>query len=348
MDEGQLGWLCYELLVSEIRPLKALVTGATGFVGSAVAKRLQKENFEIRAMVRDPSKLAAVGLAGVDVAVGDITDKSAVAKACDGCDIVYSIAGTFREPDLSDARYREINVDAVRHMLDGAHAAGIKRVVHCSTVGIHGNVIGPPATEDNPIVPDGIYEITKAEGDRVAREYGQELGLEVVVIRPTPIYGPGDTRLLKLFKMASKDPMIMLGDGTAGYHLVHIDDLAEAFLRAGQAEDVAGEAFIIGGPERPSLNEMITTLRGVLGKGGSQKTIRIPAKPVRLLGHLCEIICRPFGISPPIFRRRVDFFINNRSYDVSKAERLLGFQPSVKMVAGLEQTAEWYRSQSML
>lgn len=328
--------------------MKALVTGATGFVGSAVAKRLQQAGYDIRALVRDPAKLDQVGLSGVESAIGDITDPVAVAAACVGCDIVFAIAGTFREPDLSDARYREVNVDAVRYILDGAKAAGIKKVVHCSTVGIHGNVVGAPASADSPIVPDGIYEITKAEGDKLARSYGSELDLEVVVIRPSPIYGPGDTRLLKLFKMASKDPMIMLGSGTAGYHLVYIDDLANAFLRAGEAEGVAGQAFIIGGSERPSLNEMITTLRGVLGKTGAQKTIRIPAEPVRLLGHLCEIVCRPFGISPPIYRRRVEFFINNRSYDITKAVELLGYDPQVKMADGLARTAEWYRSKGML
>lgn len=328
--------------------MKALVTGATGFVGSAVAKRLIRDGYEVRALVRDPAKLRTVELGDVEFAIGDITDKEAVAKACEGCDIVYAIAGTFREPDLSDARYREVNVEAVRYILDGAKAAGIKRVVHCSTVGIHGNIQGPPATEDNPIVPDGIYEITKAEGDRTAREYGNELGLEVVVIRPTPIYGPGDTRLLKLFKMAGKDPMIMLGDGSAGYHLVHIEDLADAFLLAGQAEGVAGEAFIIGGPERPSLSEMIAALRKVLGKDPNGTTIRLPAMPIRFLGDICEAICRPFGISPPIYRRRVEFFINNRSYDIAKAQRMLGYEPKVPMAQGLAQTAEWYRSQGML
>lgn len=328
--------------------MKALVTGATGFVGSAVAKRLKQAGYDIRALVRDPSKLQAVGLEDVETTTGDITDKHAVAKACEGCDIAFSIAGTFREPDLSDTRYREVNVDAVRYILEGAKAAGIKRVVHCSTVGIHGDIKGLPANEESPIVPDGIYEDTKSEGDRTAREYGNELGLEVVVLRPSPIYGPGDTRLLKLFKLANKDPMIMLGDGKAGYHLVHIDDLAEAFLSAGKANDAAGEAFIIGGPERPSLNEMITTLRKVLGKVANGKTIRIPAAPVLLLGDICEAICRPFGISPPIYRRRVEFFIKNRSYDIAKAQRLLGYEPRVSMLKGLAQTADWYRTQDML
>lgn len=328
--------------------MKTLVTGATGFIGSAVAKRLKQAGHDVRALVREPGKLKAVGLDDVETAIGDITDKDAVARACEGCDVVFSIAGTFREPDLSDARYREVNVDAVRYLLEGAKAAGIKRVVHCSTVGIHGDVKGEPANEDSPIIPDGIYEATKSEGDRVAREHGDALGLEVVVLRPSPVYGPGDTRLLKLFKLAGKDPLIMLGNGEACYHLVHIEDLSEAFLSAANADDVAGEAFIIGGAERPSLNEMIKELRQVLGKGQGGKTIRIPVMPVLWLGDICEALCRPLGISPPIYRRRVEFFVKNRSYDISKAKQRLGYKPKIPMEQGLAQTADWYRTQGML
>jgi len=327
--------------------MKVLVTGATGFVGAAVTRRLLQAGHDVRVLVRDPAKLAAVGLDVDDVVQGDITDRAAMDRALAGVDAALGIAGTFREPNLSDERYREINVEAVRILLELAKQHELKRVVHCSTVGIHGNVKGPAATEASPIVPDGIYEVTKAEGDRLARELGRELGLEVVVLRPTPIYGPGDTRLLKLFKMASKSRLIMLGDGKAGYHLVHIDDLADAFLLALDGAGVPGEAYIIGGPEQPSLNELIGTLASILGQD-DQKTIRLPAGPVRLLGHACEIVCRPFGIDPPIYRRRVDFFINNRRYDIAKARTELGYRPQVTMRRGLEQTAAWYREQGML
>ena len=327
--------------------MKALVTGATGFVGSATVKKLQADGIEVRALVRDPSKLEAAGVKTDDVVIGDITDPEAMDEVLEGVDCAVGIAGTFREPNLSDERYREVNVDAVRILLEKSAKHGVKRVVHCSTVGIHGNVVGPPATADSPINPDGIYEVTKAEGDKIAREKGKELGLDVIVLRPTPIYGPGDTRLLKLFKMAAKKRLIMLGDGSGGYHLVHIDDLADAFLLAVKGAGVPGEGYIIGGPERPSLGEMIACLSEVLGQT-DQQIIRLPAKPVWYLGWLCEIICRPLNISPPIFRRRVDFFINNRAYDIEKAREQLGYNPKVPMRQGLEQTAKWYRDQGLL
>lgn len=325
--------------------MTVLVTGASGFIGQALTRKLAARQEKVRVLVRQRARFERLEIAGVEVVEGDITDPAAVEQALAGVDVVYGIAGTFREPDLSDSRYREINVQGVRNILEAARRHGVRRVVHCSTVGIHGNVTGAPADETKPLTPDGIYEETKAAGDQLA--LGFEGGPEVVVIRPAPVYGPGDTRLLKLFKLASKKRVLLLGPGTAHYHMVHIDDLADAFLLAGETPGVAGEAFIIAGPERPDLNHLIRTLARVLGNPDPQ-IVRLPAEPVRLLGHACEVVCRPFGIAPPIYRRRVDFFINNRSYDITKAKQHLGYEPKVGLEAGLEQTAAWYRAQDLL
>lgn len=327
--------------------MTVLVTGASGFIGQALTRRLRADGRPVRALVRSRARFERLKIAGVEVVEGDIADQAAVERALAGVDLAYGIAGTFREPDLSDARYREINVGAVRHIMQAAKRHGVRRVVHCSTVGIHGDVTGAPADEARPLVPDGIYEETKAEGDQLALSYAGQDGLEVVVIRPAPVYGPGDTRLLKLFKMAGKKRVLLLGPGTAHYHLVHIDDLVDAFVLAGETEGVSGEAFIIAGPERPDLNELIATLARVLGNP-EPGIVRLPAQPVRLLGHACEVVCRPLGIAPPIYRRRVDFFINNRSYDTAKAQARLGYRPQVGVERGLAQTAEWYRAQKLL
>jgi dihydroflavonol-4-reductase len=327
--------------------MTVLVTGASGFIGQGLTRRLLERGTAVRVLVRDSGRLAGLGLDGVEVVEGDITDPAAVDRAVAGTEVVFAIAGTFREPNLSNARYREVNVAGVRHTLEAANRHGVRRVVHCSTVGIHGKVEGPPATEAAPIAPDGIYEETKAEGDQLALRFGRENGLEVVVIRPASVYGPGDTRLLKLFKLARKKHVLLLGPGTCGYHLVYIDDLVGAFLLAADAPGVAGEAFLVAGPEQSSLNQLVTTLARVLDNP-QPKIIRLPAQPVRLLGHLCEVVCRPLGIAPPLYRRRVDFFINNRAYDIGKAKRCLGYAPAVGLVEGLERTAAWYRGDGLL
>lgn len=327
---------------------KVLVTGATGFIGQALTRKLLERGDDVRVLVRDPAKLTGLGLEVEDVVCGDITDSAAVDRATRDVSIAYAIAGTFREPSLSDRRYREVNVESVRKMHEAARRNGVKRIVHCSTCGIHGSIDGTPADETHPVRPVGIYEQTKADGERLALELGAENGIEVTALRPTPVYGPGDTRLLKLFKLASRRPIVMIGDGRAGYHLVYIEDLTDAFILAGTSPAAAGEAFLIGGPEVPSLNDILDALASMEGRNDTGNVVRIPAKPMWLAGWLCEAMCRPLGVDPPLHRRRVEFFINNRAYNIEKAKKLLGYSPKVGFEDGLHRTAEWYRCQGLL
>lgn len=326
--------------------MKALVTGATGFIGRALTNRLVADGHEVRVLVRNKEK--AETLEGVgDVVIGDITDPAALDRATRDVELVFAIAGAFREPHLSDQRHREVNVDAVGHLMEAARRHGVRRVVHCSTGGIHGPVTGPPASEDSPIVPIGIYEETKAAGEALALDLSRNGGPPVVVLRPTQVYGPGDTRLLKLFKLANKKRVVLIGPGTVGYHLLYIDDLVDAFLLAAEVEGAAGETFLIGGPERPTINEIIRVLGTILDQG-EQQIIRLPVKPLELLADGCERICRPLGITPPLYRRRLEFFTVNKAYDIGKAERRLGYRPKVPMAEGLRRTADWYRATGLL
>ena len=318
-----------------------LVTGATGFIGMALTRSLLDAGEPVRVFVRNPDKLSADGLNIHDIAQGDITDARAVESAVAGTRLVYAIAGAFREPNLSDEQYEAVNVAAVGHLMRAARRHGVQRVVHCSTVGIHGNVVGAPVSEDSPIRPDGIYETTKAEGEQLALSHSGD-GMDVVAIRPAPVYGPGDTRLVKLFKLAGRERVLLLGDGTPHYHMVHIDDLVAAFRAAGTTPGIGGEAFIVAGAERPTLEELVRRIGRTLGYG-RQDIIKLPAWPMLLAGDLCERLCRPLGIKPPIYRRRIEFFVNNRAYDTAKATSRLGFRPAVGLDEGLAGTAAWYR-----
>jgi dihydroflavonol-4-reductase len=326
--------------------MTVLVTGATGFIGEALTRRLLAEGETVRVLARQPDKVTKVDLAVQEVHQGDITDAAAIDRAVAGTELVYAIAGTFREPNLSDARYGEVNVGAVRGLMEAARRHGVRRVVHCSTVGIHGNVVGAPANEATPLRPDGIYEVTKAEGDQLALGFASP-GLETVVIRPAPVYGPGDTRLVKLFKLAGRDRVLLLGSGKPHYHMIYIDDLVEAFRLAGTISGISGEAFIIGGAEVPTLEEVVRRIGRITGHP-QQQIVKLPAGPLLLAGDLCERLCRPLGISPPIYRRRIEFFVNNRAYDTAKATDRLGFRPQVGLEEGLTRTAAWYRAQGLI
>jgi len=181
--------------------LRVLVTGATGFTGGHLARALASGGYAVRAFVRDPAQAASFSdFPGIEPAVGTLEDRASLDRAVRGIDVVYHIAAIYRQAGLPDARYRAINATAVRSVIEAAAAAGAKRVVHCSTVGVHGDVEHPPANEDAPLRPGDVYQETKVEGEAVARAAAADTGLEVVIARPTGIYGPGDRRLLKLFR----------------------------------------------------------------------------------------------------------------------------------------------------
>jgi nucleoside-diphosphate-sugar epimerase len=197
--------------------VKVLVTGATGFTGGHLAQHLAACGDDVRALVRprsrdrfDRSPLPGHGVTAVD---GDLMDAEAVRRAAEGVDVVYHIAATYREAGQPDSAYRAINVDGTRHVLEAALASGVARVVHCSTGGVHGHIANPPANEDAPFNPGDVYQETKLEAEKLAREFGSTTGLDVVVARPIGIYGPGDRRFLTMFRGLARGRFPMIGDG---------------------------------------------------------------------------------------------------------------------------------------
>jgi nucleoside-diphosphate-sugar epimerase len=239
-----------------------------------------------------------------------------------------------------------VNVDGTRHVLEAARAAGVRRVVHCSTAGVHGHVEHPPADEDAPLAPGDQYQRTKLEAERLARRFAEENNLEVVIARPVGIYGPGDTRFAKMFRGIARGTFPMLGPGRVFYHLTHVDDVVEGLRLCGETASAAGRTYLIAGAKYTTLAELVTEIARVLKVRPPR--IHLPVWPVWLAGAVCEAICVPLRIEPPLYRRRVDFFRKSRAFDITRARRELGFAPRVDLESGLRQTADWYRAQGLL
>jgi len=326
--------------------MKILVTGGTGFTGHNLSKQLLQDGHHVRLLVRNKKRVALPPQPGLEIIEGDIRDRSAVDSAVAGTAKVFNIAAMFRTAASVDQDYHDIHVGGVQHLLEAAVRHKVGRFVHCSTVGVHGDVKVPPATEESPYAPADIYQRTKLEGELLARDFAVKNGLALSVVRPTAIYGPGDLRLLKLFKLAVKTITPVIGSGKIYYHMVYIDDLVQGFILASEREQAIGEVFIVGGEENMILDDLLSTIAEITGS--SDKKIHVPALPFQLAGSLCEKICIPFGIEPPIYRRRVDFFTKSRSFDISKAKRLLGYRPQYGLHEGLRQTALWYKEQGLL
>jgi nucleoside-diphosphate-sugar epimerase len=326
--------------------LKVALTGASGYTGARLLKALTARGDQVAALVRSESTTAALLSSGARLVEGDLGDPLALGRLVEGMDAVLHVAAVYRTAGHPDAYYREVNVAGTERLLEEAARARLGRFVHTSTVGVHGHVANPPADETSPLAPGDVYQRTKAEAEALVLEFGRRRGLPVTVVRPGAIYGPGETRLLKLFRAIARGRYAIVGSGRPFYHPVYIDDLVEGFLLALDHPAAAGQAFIVAGPRYVSQRELATLV--AKATGGRILPFRVPAWPLQVAGALCEAACVPFGIDPPLHRRRVEFWVKSRAFSIDKARRLLGYAPKVDLEDGLARTVASYREAGWL
>ena len=319
--------------------MQVLVTGATGFTGGRLAAELSRQGNKVRALVRKGSDTSYLQDYDIEFVEGDITDQTAVDAAVQGCEKVYHIAACFRTAGHPDSYYYDVNCNGARYVLDAAKKHGCERVIHCSTIGVHGSVKQSPSDETAPYSPSDVYQASKLEGEKLAKERQQQ-GQPVAIFRPAGIYGPGDMRLLKLFKTIHTGRFRMVGPGDVNFHMVYIDDLVAGIILCGEKQAALGETFILCGPEFVPLKQLVKLVADAVGVKPPRG--HIPLAPVYAAAMLCEAVCVPLHINPPLHRRRVSFFTKNRAFTSAKAQRVLGYEPKVSTAEGAKRTAEWY------
>jgi nucleoside-diphosphate-sugar epimerase len=327
--------------------MQVLVTGGTGFTGSHVVRRYLSRGHRVR--VLDNARgifFDELRTLGAEIQLGSVAERDAVRNAVRGCELVLHVAAAFRDINVSRSVYRSVNVEGTRIVGEEALAAGVRRVVYCSTEGVHGHVVHPPGTEDSPIAPEDYYQQTKWEGEVAIRELIPR-GLALSILRPTGIYGPGDpARFLLLFRMVQRGRFFIVGDGSACYHPLYIDNLCDAFELAAEKAEAVGETFLVADDRFYSWNDLIPMVADALGV--PVRIYRLPLWPVWLVSAAVEGICKPLRIAPPLFRRRAEMFSHMRAFDIGKIRRTLGYEPAVPLAEGLRRTAEWYRQHGYL
>ena len=327
--------------------MKTLVTGGTGVAGRALAIRLLEEGRRVVVLdVKEGYKTDELRQRGAEVVIGSVTDAATVERCMEGVEIVHHVAAAFRETHLPDEDYARINIEGTRIVADAAHRHGVRKFVYCSTCGVHGNVDKPPATEASPIKPADFYQQTKYEGERVTLSYHAK-GMPSTILRPNAIYGPGDPgRYYMIFKRVQKGTFPMFGSGRTLYHSLYIDNLTDAFLLAEQPDKGLGQAYLIADERYVEIEDLVRRVARAMGR-----EIRIPHYPlwpIVAVGHVVEKACKPFGIAPPIYPRRVDWFRQDRAFDIGKAKRELGYRPKVELDEGLRRAYAWYKAEGML
>ncbi len=327
--------------------MRTLVTGGTGFTGSHLVRRLLDKGHEVLVIDNQKGLLYdELKAKGAIIDLGSITDKELVNRMVNGSEVVYHLAAAFRQLNVPNRYYWDVNVEGTRNLLDAASRFEVRKFIYCSTQGVHGHIQDPPGNEQSPIAPEDYYQLTKYEGEKVVREY-IDRGLDAVTIRPTAIYGPGDPeRFLILFRLVKRGSFMMFGDGRTFYHPVYIDNLVDAFELAAKKDEIRREAYIIGDEYYYSLNELVQYVATAIGT-----TVRIrylPFWPLWTAAWACETICKPLRLTPRLFRRRVDWFKQTRAFNISKAKKDLGYRPAVDLETGLKRTAQWYKENHYL
>jgi nucleoside-diphosphate-sugar epimerase len=327
--------------------MRVLVTGGTGFTGSHLTRRLLQRGHEVIVLDNQPGLFCdELRELGAQVHIGSVTDADLVDRCTRGCEVIHHVAAMFRKVNQPKQAYWNVNVEGTRILMEAALRHGVRKVVNCSTQGVHGHVERTPGDENIPIAPADWYQATKYEGEKVANAYAAK-GIRVLTLRPTAIYGPGDPgRFLILFRMVNKGRFWMCGSGTAHYHPVYIGNLVDAFELAAESPRGDGESYIIGDEHYYTLTELVTAIAAVLGV--DLKIRRLPFWPLWTAALACELIYKPLPMDPPLFRRRVDWFRQNRAFSIERARSELGYEPAIDLKEGLTRTAAWYRENGYL
>jgi len=329
--------------------MNVLITGGTGFIGSRLTLRCLNAGNSVVAYGQENTPAEeqnrkVIEDAGAKIFLASMTDTDSLSTAMQGIDVVFHLAAAQHEANVPDSHFWAVNVEATKQLLSIAEDVGVKRFVHGSTIGVYGSALSGQLDESSELQPDNIYGETKLAGEKAVLEAANRL--PVVVVRISETYGPGDRRLLKLFKVINKNAFFRIGKGQNIHHLIYIDDLVDGFFAAAAEKKAVGEVFVLAGREPVTTDEMVDTIAEVLDR--KVLPVRVPLSPMLMVATVMENILRPMGIQPPLHRRRMDFFRKSFLFSLDKSKKILGFEPKKSFYDGVKETANWYKQAQLL
>lgn len=325
----------------------ALVTGANGFIGGALAARLLKDGVTVRAMVRSPEKGAWLAGQGAHIVTGEMRDVDSLRRAVAGCNLVFDVAAAAGSNSRATGNLPyEVNVTGTLALARAAHEANAARLVHVSTIAVYGYRSGPVITEDAPLRPRGeAYGISKALGERRLWAYAQSVGLPVTGVRPGMVYGPRSGFWTgAMFALVKRPPGLLIGDGTGNVPAIFIDDVVDLLVTVAGHPRAVGEMF-------NATPDLPPTWRGFFGAyaamAGHQRFIHVPLPVARTLGLAFSGLLRLRGAQTPLVDM-LNLFSGVRLYSMAKAARLLDWRPRVSLPEGMAQAEAWLRQTGRL
>ena len=315
-----------------------LVTGAGGFIGTQLVKRLVLDGTTVRALVRSEASARQLRSLGCEICFGDVTEPASVDAAVRGVDVVFHCV--WGGDTISESR--AVNVEGTRHVVMAAGRAGVRRVVHVSTFAVHDSQRSGRITESaHGPVGRGAYALSKAEAEAVALEAGPRLNLEIVVVRPTLVYGPGSQPwVMQPFWRVKHERIVLIDHGRGLANLVYRDDLVEGLILAATTPGVSGEVFLLSGAEPVTWRDYLGHFARMCGKT-PPPSMSLTRARLAVVGSKWHR--RLTGLERRLDERDVRLMTERCAVDISKARQRLGFVPRVTLDEGMARTEAWLR-----
>jgi nucleoside-diphosphate-sugar epimerase len=328
---------------------RLFITGGSGFIGSRLAQLATQLGYAVTVTSAvnnavERTRCERLAQQGINVVVASLEDKPALARALAAQDVVVHLAAAQHEAQAPESHFHQVNVEGTRSLLELASQARVRRFVHGSTIGVYGSAAAGVLDESSPLAPDNPYGRTKAAAEPIVRSF--DSGLERCIIRISETYGPGDMRLLKLFRGIKTGRYLTVGPGVNQHQLIYVDDLARGLLKACEAPAANGETIVLAGAEEVTTNQMVTAIAAAVNS--SRRVRHAPLWPFVAAAYVFETTLTPLGVKPPLHRRRLDFFRKSFGFSTAKAEHALGFRAEVPFTEGARRTAAWYQENGYL
>jgi len=325
---------------------EVLVTGATGFVGSNLVEALLRRGYSVTCLVRSTSNTRALQKQPVRLVVGDITDPSAIRKAGHGVCTVYHMAGAIKAAGRE--QYFRVNQLGTRRLLETMAEVNptLNRFVHMSTLAAAGpSVNGRPHREEEDSHPISWYGESKLASEQEALTYAKVF--PVTILRPSAVYGPGDSETLLVYRMIKRGCLVTPGRLARRFSLIHVRDLSAAIIGAGEWDTPSGEIFFLSRPETYAWEDIGRAIARALGKHYRQ--LLLPQWMAATAGHAGDLWALLTGRPATINSQKVKELLEpSWLCDSSKARAKLGFNPGIDLEGGIEQTVRWYQDRGWL
>lgn len=323
--------------------MKALVTGATGFIGSHLIDRLLERGDEVTAFARPTADASALERQGVRVITGDVRDEREVESAVHGSDIVYHLARAKGHGARPMSEVKAVNLDGTSNVARAATRAGVQRIVYASSVAVYGS--RPKrmrVLEDDALNPDSPYARSKADAEAALHEHAR---VPFVIARITSVLGPRCRSWLPIFKSVAAGRLRLVGGGTNRQHPADVSDIVDGLILCGTV-GASGKAYNLAGPEAITIAELRQAIASELHSGVASPR-SVPAVPIEMYLWISRAADRLVGVKLP----RVDsivFLTSDRVLDLSRAGKDLGYNPRIGVTDAITRTAEWGRSKGLL